>query len=93
MNESFRDFAKLNIRINRILAATLPAITLFMSLAIVAVVWFGGNRINSGNMQIGDIAAVMEYGMIMLMYLVMAVFASFFLPRAKACAARVREIL
>jgi len=93
LDESFARFAKLNIRINRIFAAIFPVVMLSMSLAIVAVVWFGGIRIESGNMQIGDITAVMEYTMNILMYLLMAVFAIIFIPRAKVCAKRIREVL
>ena len=93
MDESFGSFAQLNIQINRIFAAMLPLVMLFMSLASVAVIWFGGIRINRSDMTIGDITAVLEYGMLMLMYLVMAVFAAVFLPRAKACALRVQEVL
>jgi len=93
MDESFGDFAKLNIKINRVFAAMIPFVIMFMSLASVAVIWFGGLRIEGGDMTIGDITAVLEYGMLMLMYLVMAVFASIYLPRAKACAARIHEVL
>jgi len=93
MDESFQDFAKINIKINRMFAAMMPLIMLFMSLAIVAIVWFGGHRINAGDMQIGDITAIIEYTMNILMYLVMAVFAAIFIPRAKVCAARVKEVL
>jgi ATP-binding cassette subfamily B protein len=93
MDESFGDFAKVNIKINRMFAAMIPVVTLFMSVASVAVIWFGGIRIEHGYMQIGDITAVLEYGMLMLMYLVMAVFAAIYLPRAKVCAARIREVL
>jgi len=93
LDKTFDDFAQLNIRINRIFAAMIPILMLFMSLASVAVIWFGGLRINRGDMTIGDITAVLEYGLLMLMYLIMAVFASIYLPRAKACAVRIREVL
>jgi len=93
MEESFGSLARINIKINRIFAAMIPFVMLFMSLASVAVVWFGGIRINRGDMTIGDITAVLEYGMLMLMYLIMAVFAAINLPRAKVCAARIREVL
>ncbi|MCL1843119.1 MAG: ABC transporter ATP-binding protein/permease [Defluviitaleaceae bacterium] len=93
MGNTFDDFAKVNIKINRAFAAIVPLAILIMSLATVAIVWFGGIRINRGYMQIGDITAVLEYGMIMLMYLMMAVFTAIFLPRAKVCAGRVREVL
>ena len=93
MDEAFDDFAKLNIRINRIFAAMMPVVMLFMSLTTVAIVWFGGIRINTSNLLIGDITAIIEYTMNILMYLIMAVFAAVYLPRAKVCAGRIREVL
>jgi ATP-binding cassette subfamily B protein len=93
MDTSFKHFAGLNIKINRIFATIMPFVMLFMSLGTVAIVWFGGIRVNSGDMQIGDITAVLEYAMNILMYVIMAVFVSIYIPRAKVCAARIREVL
>ena len=93
MDETFHSFAKINIRINRLFATMMPVIMLGMNLAIVAIIWFGGHRIQAGEMQIGDITAIIEYSMNILMYLIMAVFALIFIPRAKVCAARILEVL
>jgi ATP-binding cassette subfamily B protein len=93
MDESFQSFAKLNIRINRLFAVMIPIIMFVMSIVIVAIVWFGAIRIDSGNMQIGDVMAIIEYSMHILMYLIMAVFALIYIPRAKVCAERIREVL
>ena len=93
MDESFGDFAKVNIKINRIFATMIPLVTLAMSLASVAIIWFGGIRVENNYMTIGDITAVLEYGILMLIYVVMAVFVSIYLPRAKVCAARIHEVL
>jgi len=93
IDESFQSFAKVNIKINRLFALLMPVILLGMNLAIVAVIWFGGHRINSGDMQIGDITAIIQYSMNILMYLLMAVFTMVMVPRARVCAARIREVL
>ncbi|MCL2222594.1 MAG: ABC transporter ATP-binding protein/permease [Oscillospiraceae bacterium] len=93
MDESFSSYAKLNIKINRVFAVIMPLITLFFSICSVAIVWFGGHRIQTGDMQIGDITAIIEYSMNILMYLVMGVFAVVMLPRAIVCAQRVKEVL
>ncbi|MCL2531359.1 MAG: ABC transporter ATP-binding protein/permease [Oscillospiraceae bacterium] len=93
MDTAFKDFAKVNIRINRLFASLMPLIMLGMSLAIVAIVWFGSMRINTGNMQLGDVMAIIEYSMNILMYLIMAVFAVIYIPRAKVCAERIHEVL
>ena len=93
LDGQFSNFAKLNIRINRIFATIFPVVLLVMNLALVAIVWFGSVRIESGNMQIGDIAAVIEYAMNILWYVIFAVFTIIFIPRAVVCAKRVREVL
>ncbi|MFS0934246.1 ABC transporter ATP-binding protein [Enterococcus casseliflavus] len=93
MNESFHRFAKLNIRINRWFALMMPLILLILNVATVAIVWFGAERINAGDMQIGDITAVMEYAMNILFYSVMALYSFVMMPRAITCAKRIREVL
>ena len=93
MDGAFSGYAKTNIRINRMFATMMPVIMLFMSLTSVSIVWFGGLRINSGDMQIGDITAIIEYTMYILMYLIMAVFSAINIPRAKVCASRIMEVL
>ena len=92
-NEAFQDYARINIKINRLFATVMPLVYLVLSLATVAIVWFGGMRIESGNIQIGDIMAILEYTMNILFYLLMAVFVMIYLPRAKVCAGRIREVL
>lgn len=93
MDESFHAFAELNIRINRWFALMMPLILLILNVATVAIVWFGAERINAGDMQIGDITAVMEYAMNILFYSVMALYSFVMMPRAITCAKRIREVL
>ena len=93
MDESFQSLARINIRINRLFAMVMPLVMFVMSLTTVAILWFGGVRIDSGHMEIGDIMAVIEYSMNILFYLLMAVFALIFIPRAKVSAERINEVL
>jgi ATP-binding cassette subfamily B protein len=58
MDEAFTNYAKINIKINRLFAVMIPVIMLIMNIVIIAIVWFGGHRINSGDMQIGDVTAI-----------------------------------
>lgn len=93
MDHTFTDYANINIRINRTFALAWLFILLIMNLSVVAILWFGSHRINDGSMQIGDIMAVVEYTMIILFYLIMALMALLSLPRATACAHRIREVI
>jgi len=93
MDDSFLEFAQVNIKINRLFAVMLPLVMLLMSLAVVAIIWFGAHRIDSGNLEIGDIMAIIEYAMNILAYVLMAVFSAIYLPRAKVCSNRILEIM
>ena len=42
-----------------------------INICIVAILWFGGNRIGAGYMQIGDITALTEYSILILFYIIM----------------------
>ena len=44
-----------------ILAVVNPLIALLMNIAVIAVVWFGGIRVNAGGMQTGQILAYLNY--------------------------------
>jgi ATP-binding cassette subfamily B multidrug efflux pump len=59
----------------------------------VAVIWFGGHRIDSGEMQVGALTAFLSYLMQILMSVMMATFMLMMIPRASVCADRVAEVL
>jgi uncharacterized membrane protein len=56
---------------------------LVMNVSSVAVMWFGGHRIASGQMQIGTLTAFLSYLMQILMAVMMATFMFVMLPRAE----------
>jgi ABC-type multidrug transport system fused ATPase/permease subunit len=74
-------------------ALMLPVTTLTMNLSSVAVIWFGGLRINAGQMQVGSLIAFLSYFMQILMAVLMATIFLVILPRASACAERITEVL
>lgn len=93
MDETFSNYANINIKVNKIFARAMPLIMLIMNICAVAILWFGSIRINNGHMLIGDIMAIVEYSIIILFYLVMAVMVLISVPRADACSKRILEIL
>src|SRR5699024_692546 len=64
-----------------------------MNLTIVGVIWFGGIRIESGGMQIGDLMAYIQYVTMIMMALVMASILFVMIPRATVSANRINEVL
>jgi ATP-binding cassette subfamily B multidrug efflux pump len=74
-------------------ALMLPATTLVINLSSVALVWFGGLRIDRGEMQVGSLIAFLAYFMQILMAVLLATFILILLPRATVCAERISEVL
>lgn len=81
------------IRVNKIMAAMMPAMMLVMNFTIVAVIWFGSIRINNGGMQVGSLMAFIQYSMQIMISLVMVSVMIIMLPRASASADRINEVL
>jgi ATP-binding cassette subfamily B protein len=59
----------------------------------VAVIWFGGHLVDSGDMQIGDLTAFLSYLMQILFSVMMAVMLVMMVPRAAASAERIAAVL
>jgi len=81
------------IRVHRIIALLMPSLMLMMNLTSIAIVWFGGIRIEKGLMQVGDMMAFLQYAMYIMFSLVALSVAFVMLPRAEASAARINEVL
>ncbi|MBE3554106.1 MAG: ABC transporter ATP-binding protein, partial [Thermicanus sp.] len=92
-DQANRDLTKTAVRVNQILASLMPIIMLTMNGTIVAILWFGGIRIDQGQMQVGDLMAFIQYAMMILFSLLMVSMMFVMIPRASASAARIREVL
>jgi ATP-binding cassette subfamily B protein len=88
-----RDLTDVSIYVGRWMAAIFPAVMLVMNLSSVAVLWFGGLRVDAGAMQIGSLTAFLTYIIQILMSVMMATFMLMLLPRAAVSADRVGEVL
>lgn len=87
-----RDLASISITAMRIMAAFTPGISLTVNMGIVVVLWLGGFRVNSGNMQVGQIIAFTNYmtQILFSLMIISNVFNTFI--RAKASAERIGEV-
>ncbi|WP_158017773.1 ABC transporter ATP-binding protein [Mycobacterium basiliense] len=74
-------------------AMMLPVTTLTINVSSVAVIWFGGLRIDRGQMQVGSLSAFLSYFAQILMAVLMATMTLVVLPRASVCAERITEVL
>lgn len=92
-NNTAQEYSHLAIRVNKIFAFFLPLIILGMNLSVIAILWFGGVRIGGGNIQIGDIMAIIEYSFYIMYSVMMFSFVLIYIPRAEISANRINEVL
>lgn len=82
-----------SLAVGNLQALMLPATTLIINASSVALIWFGGLRIDAGHMQVGSLIAFLSYFMQILMAVLMATMVVAILPRASVCAERITEVL
>jgi ATP-binding cassette subfamily B multidrug efflux pump len=82
-----------NLHSALLVAGMLPLIMLVVNISSVAVVWFGGHRIQSGLMNIGALAAFIAYILQILLAIMMAMYVLMTAPRAAVCAERIGAVL
>jgi ATP-binding cassette subfamily B protein len=70
-----------------------PVVMLVANVASVAVLWFGGHRVESGEMQVGALTAYLSYLMQIVMSVMMGTFMMMMIPRSAVCADRIMEVL
>ena len=81
------------IKVNKIMAFLMPVMMLIMNVTTVAIIWFGGIRIDNGNMEVGSLIAFIQYGMQILFGFLMLAMVFIMIPRAQASAIRINEVL
>ncbi|MEU6124102.1 ABC transporter ATP-binding protein [Streptomyces sp. NPDC047123] len=77
----------------KLLALMFPIVMTVVNVSSIAVVWFGAQRIDGGDMQIGALTAFLAYLMQIVMSVMMATFMFMMVPRAEVCAERIEEVL
>ena len=81
------------IQVGRWMAMMFPLVLLILNVSSVAVLWFGGHRVDEGLMQVGSLTAFLAYLVQILMSVMMATFMLVMVPRAAVCADRIVEVL
>jgi len=87
------DLTTVAVRAGRWLATMFPTVMLVANVASVAVLWFGGHRVESGDMEVGALTAYLSYLMQIVMAVMMGTFMMMQIPRSAVCADRVMEVL
>lgn len=77
----------------RWMAAMFPIVMVVSNTALVALLWFGGHRVNDGHMEVGQLTAYISYVMQIVMSVMMSTFMLMMVPRSSVCAKRISEVL
>lgn len=87
------DLTKTALKVGRISALLNPATFLIMNSAVIAVIFFGGMKVDSGTLTQGEIIAFINYISQILLALVALANLVIILTKAAACASRVADVL
>jgi ATP-binding cassette, subfamily B, multidrug efflux pump len=93
LNEANFDLTETATKVNKLIATTMPVLMLSLNFTAIAVVWFGSARIDSGNLQVGDLMAFLQYVMLIMFSLVMVSMMLVMIPRASASADRINQVI
>jgi ATP-binding cassette subfamily B protein len=91
--EANYDLTATSLRVNRLFVIAFPAVLAVMNITTVAILWFGGHLVDSGQLSIGNLTAFMQYALQILFSLMMAIALVVLVPRAEASAGRLEEVL
>ncbi|MCX6084001.1 MAG: ABC transporter ATP-binding protein [Caldiserica bacterium] len=87
------DVTNTYIKVNRIMAVLMPTMMLLLNAVIVAILWFGSARINTGNLTLGPMLAFMQYALQIMVALIMLTVMFIQLPRSVAASDRIMAVM
>ncbi|MDJ0924514.1 MAG: ABC transporter ATP-binding protein, partial [Acidimicrobiia bacterium] len=91
--EANNDLTDVSLSTGRWMSAMFPTVLFVMNASSVAVLWFGGIRIDDGSMMIGALTAFITYLVQILMAVMMSTFMLVMIPRAAVAGDRIGEVL
>lgn len=87
------DYSRTSMRVGRLSALLNPLTYAIMNLAIAAIVWFGGFRVDVGDLTQGQVIAFVNYMTQISLALVVVANLVVIFTRAAACSSRINEVL
>jgi len=83
----------LGLQVGRLQALMFPLVLFVFNASTVAVLWFGGQHVAEGSLEVGSLIAYISYLVQILFAVMMATFVAMLVPRAAASAERIGEVL
>ncbi len=87
------ELTDVSLSVGRWMAAMFPTMMLVVNVSSVAVLWYGGIRLDNGQMQIGSLTAYLTYLTQILFGVMMSTMTVIMAPRASVAAERIVEVL
>ncbi|MCL2874669.1 MAG: ABC transporter ATP-binding protein/permease [Defluviitaleaceae bacterium] len=88
-----KDLADTNLFVDQIFALFVPSIMLILNVTTAVIVWVGARQASAFRIDIGDIFAFLQYGVLIIVSFLMLSMMFFLLPRAVVSAGRIKEVL
>lgn len=92
-SEKNLDLRDMVIRASNIIVSIFPLMQLVMNVSVIAILWFGGQKVISGNMKVGELISFVNYLTQILMSLMMLSMIIMAFARAAASSERILEVL
>ena len=92
-DQANNDLTKVNLFVNRAMALMMPLLTFVMNIASIGIVWFAAKEVDLGNFRIGEMMALIQYVMHIVMSFLFIAMIAIILPRASVAANRIYEVL
>lgn len=81
------------LRTGNLFVTIFPIIMFIVNASSIAVLWFGGQLVDQGELEVGTMMAFLQYLMQILFGVMMATFMTMMIPRAAVGARRITEVL
>ena len=88
-----KELAATELFVNQTFATMIPIIMLIMNLTTAFIVWVGAEQASAFRIDIGDIFAFLQYGLLIIFAFLMVSIMFIMVPRAVVSAARIKEVL
>jgi len=88
-----KDLMDMSVKASTIVVLIMPVMMLIMNISIVAVVWFGGNKVMRGDIQVGQLMSFISYITQILIALMLLSMTIMMFSRASASSKRILEVL
>ncbi len=82
-----------SLNAGRLMALMFPTMMFMVNVSSIAVIWFGGHRVDSGAMSVGSLVAFITYLSLILSAVMMATMVTMMAPRAAVSAERIQQVL